>query len=263
MVPRDSVLRRAGLATQAPLALDDGLQAEYWNDDAHGFRPPQHPIVRYFAEQRWRYLASKVNLAGLRTALDVGCGDGFSTLYAPGHLQLTACDGSLTMLQRHPGARRLQADAFRLPFRDGAFDLVFAWELLHHVSEPHQVLAEMARVSRKWVICCEPNPINPAQFLFAWYDPAHRWVLRFSKRFMVRQAEQAGLRVTHFSRGGCLFPNKTPQFAFPVLKWIPYRIPVLGISNCLIAEKADQIAHRRGLPSRDPAADSVPRGKVA
>jgi SAM-dependent methyltransferase len=219
--------------------------------------------VRYFAEQRWKYLGSKIDLTELRTGLDVGCGDGFSTLYAPGHLQLTACDGSLTMLRRHPGARRLQADAFRLPFRDNSFDLVFAWELLHHVSEPHRVLAEMARVSRKWVINCEPNPLNPAQFLFAWYDPAHRWVLRFSRRFMVRQAAQAGLRVTHFSRGGCLFPNKTPQLAFSVLKWVPYRIPILGISNCLIAEKTQAVAPIRELPAETQAEQHLPRGKVA
>ncbi|NQU22877.1 MAG: class I SAM-dependent methyltransferase [Candidatus Nealsonbacteria bacterium] len=256
MVPRDSALRAE--ETAAPAAeLDDSLQAEYWEDDGHGFRSPQDPIVRCFAEQRWRYLASRFDVASVRTALDVGCGDGFSTLYAPKHVAVTACDGSLTMLRRHQGDRRLQVDAFRLPFQDRSFDLVFAWELLHHVSEPHRVLAEMGRVSRRWVIACEPNPVNPAQHLFARLDPAHRWVLRFSKRYMLSQAAAASLEVTHFSRGGCLFPNKTPRAIFPLLRRVPYRIPLVGITNCMIA-RLPQAAE-----SSTAAPHSLPTRRVA
>jgi len=254
MVPCGSPLRNEGTPESGPGRLDDRLQADYWEDENHAFRSPRHPIVRCFAEQRWRYLASKFDVASVRTALDVGCGEGFSTLYAPQHVTITACDGSWTMLRRHPGPRRLQADAFRLPFREEAFDLVFAWELLHHVSEPYRVLGELARVSRRFVVSCEPNPMNPAQFLFALADPAHRWVLRFSRRYMLGQAERAGLRVTHFSRGGCLFPNKTPPLLFALLKRVPYRIPLVGITNCLVAEKT-----RRDLGARRPSGAALPR----
>ena len=63
MVPRDSALHAEEAA--APAAeLDDSLQAEYWEDDGHGFRSPQDPIVRGFAEQRWRYLASRFDVGG-------------------------------------------------------------------------------------------------------------------------------------------------------------------------------------------------------
>jgi SAM-dependent methyltransferase len=237
MVPRDSALRRPHDQPEQALALDDGMQAAYWEDDGHGFRPPDDPVVQFFASQRWRYLSSRVDLSTARTALDVGCGDGFSTLYAPPHFKVTACDGSLTMLRRHRGSRRLQVDAFRLPFRDRSFDLVFCWELLHHVSQPHEVLAEMARVSNQWVIVCEPNPLNPAQFAFSWYDRAHRWVLRFSKRYLRDQARIAGLQVEHFARCGWIFPNKTPAWMFRMVKRLPYRLPLLGITSCMIARR--------------------------
>jgi SAM-dependent methyltransferase len=245
MVPRNSALRSSQNREEQSLTLDDGLQAAYWEDESHGFRPPEHPIVRFFASQRWRYLARQMDLSSVQTALDVGCGDGFSSLYAPPHLQVTACDGSLTMLRRHRGARRLQVDAFQLPFRDRSFDLVFCWELLHHVSQPHEVLSEMARVSKRWVIVCEPNPLNPAQFGFAWYDRAHRWVLRFSERYLRKQAKTAGLRVERFARCGWIFPNKTPWGMFDLVKHLPYRLPLLGITSCLIARREDALPAER------------------
>src|SRR5690606_38000534 len=118
-----------------------------------------------------------------------------------------------------------------------SFDLVFAWELLHHVSEPWRVLGEMARTSRRWVIGFEPNPINPAQFAFACVDPAHRWVFRFRKHYLAEQYARAGLKVCHVSRGGWIFPNKTPEWLFALLRQVPYRLPFVGISSVIIAEK--------------------------
>jgi SAM-dependent methyltransferase len=148
---------------------------------------------------------------------------------------VTAIDGYVSFDPRNRARRRLQADAFRLPFRDKAFDLVFCWELLHHVSQPQQVLAEMARVARRWAVVCEPNPWNPAQFAFALCDRPHRWVLRFSHRYLQEQAVAAGLDVVHFARCGWIFPNKTPAWMFRVLKHLPYRLPLIGISSCLVA----------------------------
>lgn len=233
MVPRGSPLLQESTSAKD----GDELQAKYWQTDAHGFRPPDHPIVRGFAEQRWRYIARHLDVGQVETALDVGCGDGFSTRYAPPHLRITACDGSMTMLRRHTGFRRFQADAFVLPFRDRTFDLVYAWELLHHVSEPHRVLAEMARVSRRYVVSCEPNPLNPAQAAFALYDPAHRWVLRFRRRYMREHFGRAGLAIRHIARGGWVFPNKTPEWMYRTVRRLPYRLPLLGISSVVVAEK--------------------------
>ena len=48
------------------------------------------------------------------------------------------------------------ADVERLPFADGAFDLVLVHDGLHHLERPEAGLAEMARVARRWVSVTEP-----------------------------------------------------------------------------------------------------------
>lgn len=218
----------------------DARQVEYWEQD-HGHRGYDHPIVREFATQRVNFIRKLLNLAEVRNALDVGCGNGFSTYYMRAHIpEMWAVDRSEYMLARHPlhhEGRTRQGDALSLPFPDGEFDLVYAWEVLHHISEPVRAVREMARVSKRYVMVAEPNPRNPAQFAFAYYDPEHRWVLNFTKRYMRRTFEEAGLKVRACVSGGCIFPNMTPAFMMPLLRLIPYRIPLVGISNWILAEK--------------------------
>ena len=216
---------------------DSERQRDYWEaDTVH--RDARHPVVEGFSRQRWARLATVIDLGAMRSALDVGAGNGFSSLYAPPHIDVVATDGSWRMLSRHPGRARVIADAMALPFDDGAFDLVFCWELLHHVDAPWRALREMARVSRKNVLFFEPNPLNPAQFLFALYDREHRWVLRFSRAYVIDQVRRAGLRALTFERCGLIFPNMTPYPLFRLLQHVPFRVPILGISQLVVAEKA-------------------------
>lgn len=48
------------------------------------------------------------------------------------------------------------ADVEHLPFEDQAFDLVLVHDGLHHLDRPDVGLAEIARVSRRWVSVTEP-----------------------------------------------------------------------------------------------------------
>jgi SAM-dependent methyltransferase len=83
--------------------------------------------------------------------LVVGCGDGteaalLSELLGAKVVGIDAAD------QFHPLAasrvERQVADARELPFPDEAFDLVFSFHVLEHVSDPEQALTEMRRVLR-------------------------------------------------------------------------------------------------------------------
>ena len=137
------------------------------------------------------------------------------------------------------GLRHLElalADALQLPFADNTFDLAYGWEILHHIAKPEHVIAEMARVSRKYVLVAEPNPLNLVQFAFALADAEHRWVLRYRLPYMRGLFEKAGLQVIHASSGGWIFPNKTPMSLLPVLCQVPYRSPI-GISNWVLGSK--------------------------
>ena len=94
-------------------------------------------------------------------ALDVGMGDCacMSFLLAAEGFDVIGVDRSSHAVhvarqaargRRFPGnfqARR--ADAERLPFEDGQFDVVLAYRALHHAKNAEQVVREMHRVCRK------------------------------------------------------------------------------------------------------------------
>jgi SAM-dependent methyltransferase len=103
-------------------------------------------------------------------ALDVGCGAGtFDTFVAGALGALEGADVSTAMVEearrRNPGVEYHVADAKSLPSPDGAFDLVLAVCVLHHVPPPerHGVVAELRRVTRPGglVVVMEHNPLNP------------------------------------------------------------------------------------------------------
>jgi SAM-dependent methyltransferase len=103
------------------------------------------------------------------TSLDVGCATG----YVVEALHELDVDASGVDISRYaithpaPGARGhiRRGDLRRgLPFRDGSFDVVTALETLEHLSPPDVpgALAELARVSRRWVLCTIPSfGLNP------------------------------------------------------------------------------------------------------
>ena len=215
---------------------DAHRQHRYWQTD-NSHRPINHPVVSGFAQQRWRYINKLLPTKEIKRALDVGCGTGFSTYYAPENIKFTACDFSINMLSRNPGQRKVCSDIMHLPFSDNSFDLVICWEVLHHLPDPYEALREMNRLARKWLILFEPNPLNIFQALFAVIDREHRWVLRFSKSYVLAKLSQAGFLPVQYKKVGLIFPNKTPLAMYHLLKYLPFHIPFIGISHFIIAKK--------------------------
>jgi 2-polyprenyl-6-hydroxyphenyl methylase / 3-demethylubiquinone-9 3-methyltransferase len=115
------------------------------------------PIALLRAESRLLHpwVAAQVARALGRSAdvLDVGCGGGFlsNPLGSLGH-RVTGLDTSrdaLAIAGRHDPSGRVRyqyGDALRLPFDAASFDVVCAMDLLEHVENPDQVIAEAARV---------------------------------------------------------------------------------------------------------------------
>ncbi len=111
---------------------------------------------------RWRTATNSAGFllrrlrSGLRV-LDVGCGPGTVTadladLVAPG--PVVGVDRVAGVVAAAAGERRRAnltfaiGDAYALGFADGAFDVVFAHQVLQHVSDPVAVLRELRRVTR-------------------------------------------------------------------------------------------------------------------
>ncbi len=108
--------------------------------------------------------------APVHAVLDVGCGPGrFVPAFLARVESVTLTDVNLSMLEvarddHASSARRIScavADAFRLPFADRGFDLVFCHRLLNHLPDERvrrAVVAELARVSSRFVVvsCLAP-----------------------------------------------------------------------------------------------------------
>jgi SAM-dependent methyltransferase len=98
-----------------------------------------------------------------RSILDLGCGDGRLS-----NLLRSVREGFLASLDLSlPALRRLTTpgccgSAERLPFRDHAFDLILAAEMMEHLPEAiyASALQEMARVAGKYILITVPNREN-------------------------------------------------------------------------------------------------------
>jgi SAM-dependent methyltransferase len=123
---------------------------EHWERNAHAWawftRGPQADAYPDFAPRFFALLPAPSG-----RALEVGCGEGRVTrdLRARGY-DVVAVDGAPTMIQlaqaADPTGTYLVADAAALPFADGAFELVVAYNVLMDVDDLAGAVREAARV---------------------------------------------------------------------------------------------------------------------
>ena len=138
--------------------------------------------------------------------LEVGCGSGYySEVFAtllPGGVQYTGIDYSDAMIARararYPSAAFEVADATRLPYADGAFDLVFNGVSLMHIVDYGAAIREAARVASRYCIF-HTVPVFAeyrTTFLekYAYGAPVVEVV--FSKQELMSLCQGAGLRPT-------------------------------------------------------------------
>jgi SAM-dependent methyltransferase len=212
-------------------------EREFW-EAGGAYRPAEHPVVELFARQRVRYLCEVGALEGVRMLLDVGAGSGFSSAFYPAGVTVVATDYAAGMIGSNPVRDRLRSSAYTLPFADGTFDAVSCWELLHHLDEPQLALQEMLRVARRRLIIFEPNRLNPGHWCLAALRENERQSLRFSPRHLRNLIAAAGGRLELHVRCGLIFPNITPLPIARFLGRLPFRVPVIAISQLAVAGRA-------------------------
>jgi ubiquinone/menaquinone biosynthesis C-methylase UbiE len=172
-------------------------------------------------------------LAGERL-LDLGAAEATMTRLAGAlaAVKSIALDVSLSRLLRarandYRGAA-VVADATRLPFRDGSFDVILACEVLEHVEDDARALAEARRVARpsarlavtvphasypwswdplaRWREKLGLEPLRTGWYVGIWYG--HRRLYREDD--LHRRIERAGWRIAsraRLSRGGLPFAH--------------------------------------------------------
>ena len=137
--------------------------------------------------------------------LEVGCGSGYySEVFAtllPGGVDYTGIDYSDAMIARarasYPSATFEVADATRLPYADGAFEIVFNGVSLMHIIDYQAAIREAARVAARYCIFHTVPVFHNFETTFlrkyAYGAPVVEVV--FGKQALIESCEHAGLRL--------------------------------------------------------------------
>lgn len=166
-----------------------------------------NPVVKRLMANFETTLDTLWNQAGPSSILDVGCGEGVLThkwAQRLGDGRIVGIDLDDEGLKaewekrQRPNLEYRVQEATALPFEDGEFELVSAIEVLEHVPEPANTIAEMARVSNKWLLVSVPreplwrglNMARGAYLKELGNTPGH--VNHWSKRAFVRELSRVG-----------------------------------------------------------------------
>jgi SAM-dependent methyltransferase len=125
-----------------------------------------NPVVKRLMAGFHAALDELWQIAAPHSVLDVGCGEGVLTSQWAERLE----DGRIVGIdlddpklnaewdrRRRPNLEFRAEEATRLSFADDEFDMATAIEVLEHVPQPEQTLAEMARVASRWLLVSVPR----------------------------------------------------------------------------------------------------------
>jgi SAM-dependent methyltransferase len=169
-------------------------------------------ITRRLMDGYFKAFADLVAGLDIESAFEPGCGEGFSTkrirsiLPARVSLEASELDGSLVQsaVAANPGVVVRQESVYQIGRQDKSVDLVILLEVLEHLDDPGRAMAEICRVSRKYVIVGVPREplwrlMNLARLKYVGglgNTPGHirHWSAGSFQRFVGRVADVRGVR---------------------------------------------------------------------
>ena len=141
--------------------------------------------------------------------VDLGCGTGLITRHLPpDSLAVDINTWNLARVMEHANdARPLQADAERLPLRDGSVDSLVACEVLEHLPHPEAMLRECWRVLKTGGVFIGSVPSRHLVWRLRRYllstcpqsEPFHH---NYARAALAGLLERAGFRI-HLLQRGC------------------------------------------------------------
>ncbi len=186
-----------------------------------------------------REILSDGPLAG-RAVLEVGAGSGRDTLgLARAGARAVVLDyspASLALVQRQAREQGLpvhlvRADALAMPFREGAFEVVFHQGRLEHFRDPLPLLRENQRVLRRGgrAVVDVPQTFHPYTVMKRLLMAFHAWFAGWESQFTPAQLERvcrdAGLEVRR-TYGVWMVPGLAYRVARELLRRIGVRLPL-------------------------------------
>jgi SAM-dependent methyltransferase len=119
---------------RVPRTLDQQVES-VWQDD---YLRNVASRILMTAENTWRSSSGVADTA-LPDALEIGGAGGITKRLRPEYV--------VTDIRKSIGVDQI-VDATHLPFKDKSFDIVFAIDVIHHVTDLHEMFAEVNRVLR-------------------------------------------------------------------------------------------------------------------
>jgi SAM-dependent methyltransferase len=124
------------------------VQGKLWSTDPRGWAQAAEGRIRPLYE----HVLEGLHLRPGMRLLDAGCGSGlFAELAAQGGADVVGLDVATGLVEyarrRRPVAAYVVEDLEHMPFDDGAFDVVTAFNSVLYAANPRRALAEIARVT--------------------------------------------------------------------------------------------------------------------
>jgi len=139
----------------------------------------KNPLKQLFINNFFNVIFNELRGLEIDSVLDVGCGEGFTLkkLKEKGILRqgsgqvgqkfvgIDASKEAISLGKKENPELNLEiGDIYKLKFTDKSFDLVLCNEVFEHLENPEKALAELKRVSKKFILLSVPN--EPWFYLF-------------------------------------------------------------------------------------------------
>lgn len=213
-------------------------------------RTPLHPqwFVSGDQDQRLRHLH---RLSG--DVLDIGCSDKALARHLPKDCRYVGLDYYATVHTIYGTHPDVYGDACRLPLRNGCMDAVMLFEVLEHVPDPRDALAEISRVLRPggMLLLSVPfmYPIHNAPFDFHRFT---RYALRHSLQQHGFEIESISPRLHSMEVGGLTTSLALGDAARQVLERHRWALPaVIPIALLVLLSNISAWLLARVLPGSD------------
>ncbi|MFQ5821146.1 MAG: glycosyltransferase [Candidatus Heimdallarchaeota archaeon] len=191
-----------------------------------------------FVEDRKKVLLDRFLTSGCHSVLDLGCGAGiYLPLLAKRGKYVVGLDLSreLCKLPKKLGFNVVRGDGMYLPFKNDAFDVIWASEIIEHLPAL-AVFDELERVAKKWIIATMPNPYGPNYRA----DSSHRLYYTMSslKAYLKTRSDWnykavgLGIEWPAAPRG-----IKLPKFVKLLTFYLTFHMPWLAPTFCVIGHK--------------------------